>query len=112
MRLPVITRNLGDQADLSVAETGELLAVADHIIAVFVVPAVADEKANVMEQPAHLEEFSIGRPETVDRLRTVEELKSQSRAVFGVVNIGVELLGQSLHVGAPQIMEVVGGSAG
>ena len=85
--LAVIAGDLGDQLDLTVGESLELIAVADHVVRVPVVRRVADEEAHVVEEAGSLEQVAVVEVELVDGGGGVEDLERQVGGSLNVADV-------------------------
>ncbi len=83
-RAAVVAGDGGDQLALAVGEAGEI-GVVDEVVAVLVVPVVADEGADVVQQRRGLQERALLVAEPVHLAGLIEERERQPRHLLGVL---------------------------
>ena len=97
--LAVVAGDLGDELDLVAGETHQVLAVADQIGRVQMVPGVGDGLADVGEQRPGLQIVEGRWGQLVQRSGLVEQLKRHLRRPAGVGDVGLELIEQMVDAG-------------
>ena len=109
--LAVVPGDQCDQLDLTVREAAEQVAVADDVVAVPVVPGVGQEEADVAQQGRRFEVLPGIVAEPVQLRGPVEEVEGKGGDVLGMLAVLVHELGELHDAAAPDVGEVVQGSA-
>ncbi len=104
--LAVIPGDLGDELDLTVGESGELIAVADDVVGVLVVRGVGDEQSHVVQQRRRLQQVACGEVETVGLVERIEQRQREIGGGLDVRDVLVEDLGHTQHRLAADVAEV------
>jgi hypothetical protein len=105
--LPVIAGDEGDRFDFVRLEAAEI-AVLHEIVRVLVVPLVADEDTDVVEDRRVLQPLALAIRETVDRARLIEEADRETRDVLRMLRPVVAAFRQLEDAAAADVGVAIG----